>query len=239
MLDDTVGASVMVSLRDIGKTYLEGGVRTVALKGVNLVVREGEFVSVMGPSGCGKSSLLNLLGLIDTPTEGEYQFLGRDITGLSETRRARIRKENIGFVFQNFNLIDDMTVYENLELPLLYLKVPSKERRRRLQEVLELLEIVPFRDTLPLRLSGGQQQRVAVARAIVSRPRLILADEPTGNLDSTHGDDVMRLLADLNDSGTTVVMVTHSPVYARFGHRIVNLFDGRVMSETLRETGYV
>lgn len=229
----------MISVRNLTKTYDEDGVKTIALRQVTMAVREGEFVSIMGPSGCGKSTLLNLLGLIDVPSGGEYRFLGNDVAGLPERRRARLRKENIGFVFQSFNLIDDMTVVENLELPLRYQRVSTAERTRRVGAAMERLGIVPFRDSFPRRLSGGQQQRVAVARAVVTQPRLILADEPTGNLDSVHGDEVMRLLAELNESGATVVMVTHSPSYARFGHRIVNLFDGRVLSMNIRESGYV
>ncbi|MHB9030871.1 MAG: ABC transporter ATP-binding protein [Candidatus Latescibacterota bacterium] len=229
----------MIQTRNLTKIYHEEGVETVALRQVNLTVSEGEFISIMGPSGCGKSTLLILLGLVDTPSGGEYFFLGSDVRDLPESRRALLRKRNIGFVFQNFNLIEDLTVAENLELPLHYLRIPLPERRNRVQDIMERLEIMPFRDVFPRRLSGGQQQRVAVARAVVTKPRLILADEPTGNLDSTHGDEVMQLLADLNRNGTAIVMVTHSPAYARYGHRIIHLFDGRIVSENIREKGYV
>jgi putative ABC transport system ATP-binding protein len=229
----------MINARNLSKIYREEGVETVALRQVNLTVGEGEFISVMGPSGCGKSTLLNLLGLVDTPSGGEYYFLGSDTGNLSESRRAFLRKKNIGFIFQNFNLIEDLTVAENLELPLQYLRVPVPERRDRVREIMERLGIMPFRDVFPRRLSGGQQQRVAVARAVVTKPRLILADEPTGNLDSSHGDEVMQLLADVNEKGTALVMVTHSPAYARYGHRIIHLFDGRIVSENIREKGYV
>jgi putative ABC transport system ATP-binding protein len=229
----------MSRTRNLTKIYHDGGLETVALRQVNLTVSEGEFISIMGPSGCGKSTLLILLGLVDTPTGGEYLFLGSDVRNLPESRRAILRRENIGFVFQNFNLIEDLTVAENLELPLHYLRTPVSERRNRVRDIMERLEIMPFRDVYPRKLSGGQQQRVAVARAVVTNPRLILADEPTGNLDSTHGDEVMQLLGDLNAHGTAIVMVTHSPAYARYGHCTIHLFDGRIVSENIREKGYV
>ena len=229
----------MIRARNLSKIYREGGVEAVALRQASLTVREGEFVAVMGPSGCGKSTLLNLIGLIDTPTGGEYFFLGSDVIHLSEYRRAFLRKRNIGFVFQNFNLIDTLTIAENLALPLHYLGISPAESRRRVREVMERLGITPFRDVFPRRLSGGQQQRAAVARAVVSNPRLILADEPTGNLDSAHGDEVMKLLADSNAQGSAIVMVTHSPAYARYSHRIIHLFDGRIVSENILEKGYV
>ncbi|HID29145.1 MAG TPA: ABC transporter ATP-binding protein, partial [Desulfobacterales bacterium] len=199
----------------------------------------GEFVAVMGPSGCGKSTLLNLLGLLDNPTDGEYYFLDQEVSHHSERQRANLRKANIGFVFQSFNLIDELTVYENVELPLLYLSVPSSERKTRVGEVLDQMQITPRKNHFPQQLSGGQQQRVAVARAVVSRPKLILADEPTGNLDSAHGEEVMQSLTDLNEAGTTIVMVTHSPAYAEYAHRIVHLFDGHIVTENIKERYHV
>jgi putative ABC transport system ATP-binding protein len=207
----------------------------VSLDNVNLEVKEKEFVSIMGPSGCGKSTLLNLLGLLDNPTDGEFYFLDTEVSKFSERQRSNLRKENIGFVFQSFNLIDELTVYENVELPLLYLGYSSAERKSRVEEVLEQMEIMHRRNHFPQQLSGGQQQRVAVSRAIVGKPKLILADEPTGNLDSAHGDDVMKILTELNESGTTIIMVTHSPTYAEYGSRIVHLFDGHVVSENFKE----
>ncbi|MFA6111464.1 MAG: ABC transporter ATP-binding protein [Candidatus Latescibacterota bacterium] len=219
-----------VSLR---KLYTTEEVETTALDGVNFEVKEGEFVAIMGPSGCGKSTLLNLLGLLDSPTDGEYWLLGQEVSRLRERGRAHLRKGTIGFVFQSFNLIDELTVYENVELPLLYLGMKAAERRRRVSAALDRIEITHRAKHFPQQLSGGQQQRVAVARAVVAEPRLILADEPTGNLDSKHGEDVMGLLSGLNEGGTTIVMVTHSPAYADYSHRIVHLFDGRVVSENL------
>ncbi|UCC40423.1 MAG: ABC transporter ATP-binding protein, partial [Candidatus Aminicenantes bacterium] len=205
------------------------------LDNVNFDVKEGEYVAVMGPSGCGKSTLLNILGMIDKPSSGEYFFFEEEVSNYSERQRARLRKENIGFVFQSFNLIDELTVYENVELPLLYLGVSATERKNRVHEVLEQMEIMPRKNHFPQQLSGGQQQRVAVARAVIARPKLILADEPTGNLDSAHGEEVMRLLGELHESGTTIVMVTHSPAYAEFGHRTIHLFDGHIVSENIQK----
>jgi putative ABC transport system ATP-binding protein len=189
----------------------------------------------MGPSGCGKSTLLNVLGMIDKPSAGEYHFLGEEVAKYSERQRANLRKNNIGFVFQSFNLIDELTVYENVELPLLYLGYSSSERKKRVTEVLEQMEIIARKNHFPQQLSGGQQQRVAVARAIVARPKLILADEPTGNLDSAHGEEVMRIIGELHEGGTTVVMVTHSPAYAEYSHRVIHLFDGHIVSENIQE----
>jgi putative ABC transport system ATP-binding protein len=186
-----------------------------------------------GPSGCGKSTLLNVLGMLDNPSDGEYHFLGHDIAHYTERQRAGIRKQNIGFVFQSFNLIDELSVYENIELPLLYLKVPGSDRKARVEELLEKMNIVPRRNHFPQQLSGGQQQRVAVARAIVAKPKLILADEPTGNLDSAHGEEVMKMLTDLNAEGTAVMMVTHSPIYADYAQRIIHLYDGHVVTENV------
>ncbi|RJX30488.1 MAG: ABC transporter ATP-binding protein [Desulfurivibrio sp.] len=221
----------MIKTKNLKKIYLTEEVETTALNNVNLDIQSGEFVAIMGPSGCGKSTLLNLLGLLDNPSEGEYQFLDQEVSRYSERQRANLRKRSIGFVFQSFNLIDELTVFENVELPLLYLGIASAERRKTVESVLERMEIMSRRNHFPQQLSGGQQQRVAVARAVVARPQLILADEPTGNLDSSHGDEVMKLLTALNEGGTTVIMVTHSPAYAEFAHRTVHLFDGHIVTE--------
>ena len=225
----------MIKTRNLKKIYRTEEVETTALNNVNLEIKEGEYVSIMGPSGCGKSTLLNLLGMIDKPTSGEYYFLGEEVGSYSERQRANLRKANIGFVFQSFNLIDELTVYENVELPLLYLKYSSSERKKRVNEVLEQMKIMARRNHFPQQLSGGQQQRVAVARAVVARPKLILADEPTGNLDSLHGEEVMRIIGELNEAGTTIVMVTHSPTYAEYAHRIIHLFDGHIVSENVQK----
>jgi len=225
----------MIETRDLKKIYTTDEVETTALNNVNLKVREGEFVSVMGPSGCGKSTLMNILGLLDNPSQGEYLFMGEDVSKYPEHRRTQFRKGMIGFVFQSFNLIDELTVYENIELPLLYLKTSVSERKKKVEEVMERLKMVPRRNHFPQQLSGGQQQRVAVARAIVTRPKLILADEPTGNLDSENGEEVMSLVTGLHEEGTTIVMVTHSPAYAEFSQRVVHLFDGHIVTENVRE----
>jgi putative ABC transport system ATP-binding protein len=225
----------MIQTKDLKKVYLTEEVETTALNNVNLNVKEGEYVAIMGPSGCGKSTLLNVLGMIDKPSGGEYLFLGEEVGGYSERQRANLRKNNIGFVFQSFNLIDELTVYENVELPLLYLGYSSSERKKRVNEVLEQMEIIARTSHFPQQLSGGQQQRVAVARAIVARPKLILADEPTGNLDSAHGEEVMRIVGELHEAGTTIVMVTHSPAYAEYANRIIHLFDGHIVSENIQE----
>ena len=225
----------MIRTQDLVKVYQTDDIETTALNQVNIEIAAGEFVSIMGPSGCGKSTLLNLLGLLDNPTSGEYTFLDNKVSRYTERQRARLRKENIGFVFQSFNLIDELTVYENVELPLLYLGVSSTDRKKRVEEVLDQMQIMARRRHFPQQLSGGQQQRVAVARAVVARPKMILADEPTGNLDSAHGDEVMGLLSGLNSNGTTVVMVTHSPAYAEYGNRTIHLFDGQVVTENVQE----
>lgn len=225
----------MIKTKSLKKIFTTEEVETTALDNVNFDVKEGEYVAVMGPSGCGKSTLLNILGMIDKPSSGEYFFFEEEVSNYSERQRARLRKENIGFVFQSFNLIDELTVYENVELPLLYLGVSATERKNRVHEVLEQMEIMPRKNHFPQQLSGGQQQRVAVARAVIARPKLILADEPTGNLDSAHGEEVMRLLGELHESGTTIVMVTHSPAYAEFGHRTIHLFDGHIVSENIQK----
>lgn len=221
----------MIKLSNISKIFHSEEFDTVALNGVNLEVKEGEFVAIMGPSGCGKSTLLNILGLIDTPTEGTYMLNGKDVSALSESERTDIRKGFMGFVFQSFNLIDELNVNENTELPLLYTGVPSKERKERTLEVLRRLNMSQRGKHFPSQLSGGQQQRVAIARAIIGKPKLILADEPTGNLDSKNGLEVMELLSQLNSEGTTIVMVTHSQHDATYANRIINLFDGQVVDE--------
>ncbi|WP_103028852.1 ABC transporter ATP-binding protein [Salinibacter altiplanensis] len=228
----------MIQTENLKKVYRTDEVETLALNGVNIEIAPGEFVSVMGPSGCGKSTLLNVLGLLDTPSEGRYAFDGQEVGDRSERQRAKLRKGNIGFVFQSFNLIDELTVYENVELPLLYLDTPSAERDERVEAALDRVQIAHRRDHFPQQLSGGQQQRVAVARAVVANPKLILADEPTGNLDSTNGAQVMELLSDLNEAGTTIVMVTHSPADAEYSARTIHLFDGKVVSENFIEQEY-
>jgi len=225
----------MIKTENLKKIYTTEEVETTALNNVNLNIKAGEYVAVMGPSGCGKSTLLNVLGLIDKPTDGKYHFMDTEVSAFSERRRANLRKSNIGFVFQSFNLIDELTVFENVELPLLYLGFSSSDRKKRVNEVLEQMEIMARSNHFPQQLSGGQQQRVAVARAVVARPKLILADEPTGNLDSAHGEEVMKILGELHENGTTIVMVTHSPAYAEYAHRIVHLFDGHVVSENIQE----
>jgi putative ABC transport system ATP-binding protein len=221
----------MIKTENLKKVYRAEEVETIALNGVEVDIESGEFVSVMGPSGCGKSTLLNILGLLDTPSDGAYRFNGTDVSNHSERQRASLRKGNIGFVFQSFNLIDELTVYENVELPLLYLNTPSGERKERVEAALDRVQMTHRRGHFPQQLSGGQQQRVAVARAVVADPKLILADEPTGNLDSTNGRQVMNLLAELNEAGTTIVMVTHSPADAEYSGRTIHLFDGKVVSE--------
>ena len=208
-------------------------VETVALYKISIDVKEGEFVTIMGPSGCGKSTLLNILGLLDDPDNGSFIFNGIEVAKFNERKRAELRKQNIGFVFQSFNLIDELTVYENVELPLIYPKVPSAERKTRVEKVLDQMQIMHRRNHFPQQLSGGQQQRVAVARAVVNNPKLILADEPTGNLDSTNGNEVMQLLTDLNEKGTTIIMVTHSENDAKFSHRIIRMLDGQTVTENI------
>lgn len=223
----------MIKTENLAKIYQTDEVETTALNDVNIEIRQGEFVSVMGPSGCGKSTLLNVLGMIDSPSSGKYFFNDEEVGGLPERKRSNVRKHNLGFVFQSFNLIDELTVFENVELPMLYTKVPSAERKTRVEELLEGMNIMHRRNHFPQQLSGGQQQRVAVARAIVNNPKLILADEPTGNLDSTNGDEVMKILSDLNAKGTTILMVTHSQYCAEFGNRIIRMLDGQVVTENV------
>ena len=226
-----VSSVPLVRTHDLHRVYESGEVRTAALSGISVSIHDTEFVAVVGPSGCGKSTLLGILGLLDTPSAGTYWLAGDEVGTLSRRERTRRRRSLIGVVFQSFNLIDDLTVSENVELPLLYLGVGAAERRARAEAVLDRVGMAHRRAQLPSRLSGGQQQRVAVARAVVSRPRLLLADEPTGNLDSASGGAVMDLLGDLNASGTTIVMVTHSPSDADYAQRTIRLLDGRVVSD--------
>jgi len=221
----------MIKIKDLKKVFRTEEIETVALNGISLEVADGEFIAVMGPSGCGKSTLLNILGLLDNPSSGEYYLDDKEVGHLKEKQRTEMRKGNIGFVFQSFNLIEEMTVYENVELPLIYLKVKPSERKQRVEEALRRMNISHRVSHFPNQLSGGQQQRVAIARAVVANPKLILADEPTGNLDSKNGKDVMELLSELNKEGTTIVMVTHSHHDAAFAHRTVNLFDGEIVTE--------
>ena len=221
----------MIEIKNLRKVFRTEEVETVALNDVSLHVDDGEFIAIMGPSGCGKSTLLNILGLLDNPTSGEYYLAGREVGHLKEKERTQARKGTIGFVFQSFNLIEEMTVFENVELPLIYMKIGKAERRRRVDEALRRMNIGHRAQHFPNQLSGGQQQRVAIARAVVAQPKLILADEPTGNLDSKNGRDVMDLLSELNREGTTIVMVTHSQHDASFAHRVVNLFDGQIVAE--------
>jgi putative ABC transport system ATP-binding protein len=222
---------MIIETLELNKLYRTDLVETTALDAVSLDVDDGQFVSIMGPSGCGKSTLLHILGLIDSPTSGSYRFLGEDVSSYPESKRAKIRKQNIGFVFQSFNLIDELTVYENVELPLVYAKVPAGDRKPKVDAVLERMDIAHRRDHFPAQLSGGQQQRVAVARAVVNKPNLILADEPTGNLDSVNGDEVMKSLGRLHDEGTSILMVTHSAENAAFSQRIIRMLDGKVIGQ--------
>jgi putative ABC transport system ATP-binding protein len=223
----------MIKIKDLEKIYRTEEVETVALNKLTMEVREGEFVAVMGPSGCGKSTLLNILGLLDEPDSGSFLFNGVEVAHFNERKRADMRKHNIGFVFQSFNLIDELTVYENVELPLIYTGVKASDRKEKVEFVLDKMQIMHRRNHYPQQLSGGQQQRVAVARAVVNNPKLILADEPTGNLDSSNGNEVMELLTDLNEQGTTIVMVTHSEHDARFSHRIIRMLDGQTVTENI------
>ena len=231
----------MIKTRNLTKVFTTEEVETTALYNVNAEVQAGEFVAIMGPSGCGKSTFLHIAGMLDNPTVGEYYFMDEEVSRYSEKKRANLRKGNIGFVFQSFNLIDELTVFENIELPMLYLGVSTPDRKKRVNTLLEQLKLMPRKNHFPQQLSGGQQQRVAVARATIADPKVILADEPTGNLDSSHGDEVMKMLVELNEKGTTIVMVTHSAAYADYANRVINLFDGHVVSENLKDqhTPYV
>jgi len=223
----------MIKITDLEKIYRTEEVETIALNKLSIEVKDGEFVAVMGPSGCGKSTLLNILGLLDDPDKGSFIFNQIEVADFNERRRADLRKHNIGFVFQSFNLIDELTVFENVELPLIYTGVKSADRKTRVEAVLDKVQIMHRRNHYPQQLSGGQQQRVAVARAVVNHPKLILADEPTGNLDSHNGNDVMQLLTELNEQGTTIVMVTHSEHDAGYSHRIIRMLDGQTVTENI------
>jgi putative ABC transport system ATP-binding protein len=224
----------MLTLKNLSKVYRTDTVQTMALREVNLEIKSGEFTAIMGPSGCGKSTLLNVIGMLDAPNSGEYWFLEQDVARKAETDLAKLRKKHIGFIFQSFNLIDELTVAENIELALLYHDIPAAERKTRVEEAMDKVGIGHRAKHMPSQLSGGQQQRVAVGRAVVAKPAMILADEPTGNLDTSHGEEVMRMLRTLNDDGTTVVMVTHTPHHADYARRIVNLIDGLIVSESAR-----
>jgi len=226
----------MIELIDISKVFRNKDVDTKALNNISLSIAEGEFVSIMGPSGCGKTTLLNIIGLIETSTSGRYFLDHKLVSDLPERNRTNIRKDNFSFVFQSFNLIDDLTVRENIELPLIYQKIQSSERAKRVEEIIEKFSLKHRADFFPNALSGGQQQRAAIARAVASKPRIILADEPTGNLDSTQGEEVVQLLTKLNENGTTIVMVTHSMMQAQRSHRIIHLFDGHVVTESYART---
>jgi len=229
----------MIQIKNLSKVYSTDEIETTALNSIDLTIKKGEFIAIMGPSGCGKSTLLNILGLLDSATSGEYYLGENEISKYSEKQRVNLRKGSLGFVFQSFNLIDELSVFENVELPLLYLRIPKEERKKRVEEVLERMNIMHRRNHFPQQLSGGQQQRVAIARAIVAKPNVILADEPTGNLDSLNGEEVMQLLQELSNEGTTIVMVTHSPYDANYAHRVINLFDGQIVTETVKEAFHV
>ena len=231
MVNGQIVNNMMIHTKNLKRTFQTEEVRTLALNGVSIEVNEGEFVAVMGPSGCGKSTLLNILGLLDSPTEGEYLLGSTDVSHLSEPQRDQLRKGRIGFVFQSFNLIDDLTVEENIELPLLYMGIKRDERRKKVAALMERMDIAHRAKHFPRQLSGGQQQRVAIARAVVADPQMILADEPTGNLDSHNGREVMELLSQLHSEGATIVMVTHSQRDASYADRIINLYDGQVVTE--------
>ena len=226
---------MIIETENLTKIYRTEEVETTALDKINLQLEKGQFVSIMGPSGCGKSTLLHVLGLIDDLSDGSYRLLGEDVSKYSERKRAALRKKNIGFVFQSFNLIDELTVRENIELPLIYNKVASQERKTRIDAVLEKMDLQPRAGHFPRQLSGGQQQRVAVARAIVNQPTLILADEPTGNLDSEHGNEVMKMLLQLNKEGTSILMVTHSTENAAFSSKVIQLHDGKIVPGEARQ----
>lgn len=229
----------MIRTVNLQKVYTTEEVETTALNNTNIEIKEGEFVAIMGPSGCGKSTLLNILGLLDNPSGGEYYFLEHEVSKYTERQRANLRKANIGFVFQSFNLIDELTVYENVELPLLYLGVSPSQREKQVNEALERMQLMHRKNHFPQQLSGGQQQRVAVSRAVVAHPKMILADEPTGNLDSQNGEEVMNILTQLNEAGATIIMVTHSPHDSEYAHRIIHLFDGHVVTENFKEKFHV
>jgi putative ABC transport system ATP-binding protein len=224
----------MIQTVNLNKVFRTDEVETLALNDVSISVKKGEFVAIMGPSGCGKSTLLNIIGMLDNPTSGQYLFDGKEVGSLSENKRTDVRKGNIGFVFQSFNLVDELSVMENVELPLVYMRIKAQKRKEMVNAVLERMKISHRRNHYPQQLSGGQQQRVAIARAVVANPKLILADEPTGNLDSKNGLEVMKLLTELNKEGATIIMVTHSQHDSEFAHRIINLFDGKVLTENMK-----
>ena len=225
----------MIKVTNLSKVFRTEEIETIALNGVSFEIKEGEFVAIMGPSGCGKSTLMNVLGLLDSPSGGSYELLGTEVSGLKEKERTNFRKGQIGFVFQSFNLIDELNVYDNIELPLRYLNISANERRQRVTDIMKRMGISHRAKHYPQQLSGGQQQRVAIARALVANPKLILADEPTGNLDSKNGREVMTLLTELNAEGTTIIMVTHSPKDAAVAQRTINLFDGQIVSDVKNE----
>lgn len=228
-------SETLFRLEGLSKVFRTDNVETTALNNINFEIKRGEFVAVMGPSGCGKSTLLNIIGMLDNPTSGSFWFNDEDVANYGENRLAQIRKRNIGFIFQSFNLIDELTVRENIELALLYHRVPANERKQRAYNVMERMEIAHRANHMPAQLSGGQQQRVAVARAVIAEPNLILADEPTGNLDSHNGEEVMEMLTQLNKQGTTILMVTHSPAHAEYARRDISLFDGEIITESLKK----
>lgn len=223
----------MIKTNNLMKVFQSDIIETTALNKINLEIKQGEFIAIIGPSGCGKTSLLNIIGLLDQPTDGELFFLNQNITKYNEYQRTELRKENIGFIFQSFNLIDELTVFENVELPYFYVKMDPQERKRKVNDVLDKLQLSHRKNHFPQQLSGGQQQRVAVARAVVTNPKLILADEPTGNLDSKNGEEVMSILTDLNNNGTTIVMVTHSLVHAKYAKREIHLLDGQIINSSI------
>ncbi|WP_299430703.1 ABC transporter ATP-binding protein [uncultured Maribacter sp.] len=222
----------MIQTKNLTKIFITEDIQTKALNDINLHVKDGEFIAIMGPSGCGKSTLLNILGLIDIPSDGSYMFHGKEIGNLKEKELTKARKGNIGFIFQSFNLIDGLTVYENVELPLMFMNINQKERKEKVKAVLKRMKIDHRSNHFPQQLSGGQQQRVAIARAVITEPKLLLADEPTGNLDSKNGTEVMNLLTELSQEGATIIMVTHSESDANYAHRVINLFDGKIVMET-------
>jgi len=227
----TIKTTIMIRTENLVKVFRTDEVETTALNNVSMNIEDGEFVAIMGPSGCGKSTLLNIIGLLDSPSGGRFVFNDIDVTHFKEKHRTNLRKSNIGFIFQSFNLIDELTVFQNVELPLVYQNIPKAKRAEMVEEALERMNIAHRKGHFPQQLSGGQQQRVAIARAVVSKPKLVLADEPTGNLDSNNGKDVMELLGRLNSEGTTIIMVTHSKTDAKYAHRIINLLDGQVVTE--------
>jgi putative ABC transport system ATP-binding protein len=224
----------MIRINELTKVFRNNDIETRALNNINLDIIEGEFIAIMGPSGCGKSTLLNILGLLDFPTNGNYFLLGQNVTKLSEKHRILIRKNNIGFIFQSFNLIDELTVYENIELPLLYLRIPFKIRKFKVEDILDKMNLTNKKKFFPQQLSGGQQQMVAVSRAIITQPKLLLADEPTGNLDSTNGMEIIKTLQKLNNEGTTIIMVTHAVVEAEKAHRVIQILDGQILLEKIK-----